>query len=189
MYKRKRHIFVSLALFILKGVKNIVNASFHKRAIGGFIDFSILLFLLYVIGGFVLFCFRGENMNIQSSPFIILNMIIAPVELLVRMIKYPRALGDTSSYYMLLVILFLIETSYYFIMELLPSKGTIGHRCMKLRVCKINGSSVNVLITLARCCLKTISRYLFVIPFFLLLFTKNKQAFHDLLTKTIVVLK
>jgi len=104
-------------------------------------------------------------------------------------LQYPEAYGNDGAFYLLFAILFLVEVAYYSLLEILPSKRTIGHFFVKIRVYSENGNIANTLTIILRNCLKTLSRYCFALPLLTMFFTSKRQAIHDWFTKTIVALK
>ena len=163
------------------------STSFVKRVVGGIIDIVLLFFLLNLFSAVFYEIFHTGN-DYTASTYIVI-WIILPVQIIANMVTTPGYFGGDSVYYVLFVLLFLIETSYYFIMALLPTKGTLGHFWMKMRIYKTDGSLPNAATLLIRSILKTISRYLFGLPLLLIFFTRKDQALHDLLTKTVVLEK
>lgn len=163
----------------------MIYASFGRRLIGAIVDFYILIIVFYFLGGYILsLSWLGET-DMQAAPFILLNMIIFPLDALIKMIQHPGA--DVTIYYIFFAIFFIAEIAYYSLMEILPTNATIGHIFAKTSIRSTIGNSKNIPAIIVRNYLKTMSRYLFAIPFFTMLFTNKNQTIYDSLTKIVVV--
>ncbi len=67
-------------------------------------------------------------------------------------------------------------------------QGTFGKRLTKIKVVDINGDRISYLRALGRSSSMFLSSFLFI-GFFMAIFSKNKQALHDLMADTFVVKK
>ena len=163
-------------------------ASFGRRIFGAIIESFILTFLLMSSGGWIITTFGAVNL-IPEAPFVIINMIYFPLDALINTTRSLNTYENVTLYYLLFIVFFFVEVIYYSIMEILPVKATIGHLSAGVRIKTVDGVSPNVRTIILRNCLKVFSRYLLYIPFFAMLFTKNKQTIYDMLTSTVVVNK
>ena len=82
-----------------------------------------------------------------------------------------------------LVIAFL----YDFLMIFSPIHATVGKLLMKIKVVDSDGYSISSVGAFMRSLLKFASVFLWLLPWFLAIFTKKKQAVHDLLVGTVVI--
>ncbi|NMA85384.1 MAG: RDD family protein [Epulopiscium sp.] len=169
------------------------NASVGRRLIGVFIDYIVLIIAFTMLGILMLFTSWGTIADPSIAPIFLVEMIFYPLSMVIRMIQYPRGYW---MYWIPLIIFFLVEIVYYSAMEILTRKGSVGYLWTNTRICNENGDPQSIHTIIGRNCLKTFSRYLFVIPvykwafiipFITIIFTKNKQAMYDLITGTVVI--
>lgn len=165
----------------------MIYATFGKRIASSVIDGFLIFIILYTISGWILVSLWGDAINMQAAPFVVINMILLPLDFFIRTLRYPRACGNVSIYYLLSGILFFVEVMYYSLIEISPLKDTIGHFCTKIHICSARKIPTTFFPIILRNCLKTLSRYLFAIPFLVMLFTDKKQTLYDLMSNIVVV--
>ncbi len=76
---------------------------------------------------------------------------------------------------------------YHVASEASPLQGTLGKRVCKIIVCNSEGNRISVLQAIFRYIAKFISRIFFYFGFLMIVFTKNRRAFHDFISHTCVV--
>lgn len=81
----------------------------------------------------------------------------------------------------------LVALLYFTLMESSSRQATLGKAKMKIKVVNENGERLSFLNALGRYLGKFLSLFLFGLGFFMIPFSKKKQALHDKLAKTYVV--
>ncbi|HRN33139.1 MAG TPA: RDD family protein [Saprospiraceae bacterium] len=76
---------------------------------------------------------------------------------------------------------------YYVFMESSSRSATIGKQVMHIKVLDENGDNLTLSKSIIRNFVKVLCGNIFMLGFFFALFTKNKQALHDILGTTLVV--
>jgi uncharacterized RDD family membrane protein YckC len=76
---------------------------------------------------------------------------------------------------------------YEFLMIVSPKRATVGKILMKIQVVKSNGEVLGIVGAFMRSLLKFASVFLWLLPWFVAIFTKQKQAIHDLLVNSVVI--
>ncbi len=144
------------------------------------IDFILLTIVFMILGGLILHSYT----NMQVAPYMLLNIICFPLDALVKMYHNPHAY---AIYYIIFTLFFIIEFTYYLLMEILPTERTIGYIFTKTRICDQEGIPPSANTIIIRSFLKALSRYLFALPFLTIVLTNKKQSIYDLLTKTVII--
>ena len=80
-----------------------------------------------------------------------------------------------------------IALVYYVFMESSSRSATIGKQVMQIKVLDENGDNLTLSKSIIRNFVKVLCGNIFMLGFFFALFTKNKQALHDILGTTLVV--
>ncbi|GHU56138.1 hypothetical protein FACS1894132_13210 [Clostridia bacterium] len=160
------------------------NDTFAKRICAYIID--NFLFSLLSVFIFPIFVFRLLQ-QFESGYFIF--SVLSPFHTLFEMQDlYSSKSIYFNDYCILVVSAVLIETILNFVIILIKH-DTIGHLIMKLKIINKNGGNIKWYNLLLRCLIKTVSKYWFFIPFATAIFSSNKFALHDIITKTKVVAK
>ncbi len=95
---------------------------------------------------------------------------------------------ETSIFTLVRHPLFYIVTLLYFtLMESSKKQATIGKLSQKIIVTDLNGGRITILKAFVRNISKFISALPFLMGFIMAEFTKNKQALHDLIAKTLII--
>ena len=76
---------------------------------------------------------------------------------------------------------------YFFITDCLPSQGGVGKILLKIKVADRKGNKISFLNSFIRNILKLFQIYLLGIPFIVIIFSSEKQGFHDMLPRCLVV--
>lgn len=83
----------------------------------------------------------------------------------------------------------LLALAYYTIMESSGYQATLGKMVLGLKVTDLNGGRISIWKALGRYICKFISAIIFLIGFMMAGWTQRKQALHDLIMGTLVVVK
>ncbi|MNI43943.1 RDD family protein [compost metagenome] len=98
--------------------------------------------------------------------------------------SYESTSEDTLIIYLLT---WICQWVYYTIMESSKYQGTLGKKLMRVTVVDRNGNKISFGRANARYWGRILSALLFGVGYFMAIFTKNKQALHDLIASTYVV--
>lgn len=148
-------------------------AEIPQRFLAYFIDFVILYFFCYRI-----ISSRSFYMTFTGNSFRQNEAAAHLTELL----NYYSFVGNIILYFPIIIIL------YYTVLTGSSMQGTFGKRLTKIKVVDINGDRISYLRALGRSSSMFLSSFLFI-GFFMAIFSKNKQALHDLMADTFVVKK
>lgn len=85
--------------------------------------------------------------------------------------------------------LMLFSTAYFVLFESSSWQATIGKRMLGLKVATLKGNRIGILRALVRRICKFLPLPTIVINFFMILFTKKKQALHDKIASTVILVK
>ena len=155
--------------------------------LSGIIDYTILFILLSIGGGII-----ASLLAIDSPAFslVVMELIVFPIKLFIYTIRYPDFYGNETVLLLgVVAIFFCLEVLYFTLLETCFHGRSIGLGIVKTKIVYESGEKPRFLIILFRNCLKTVSRYLFCVPFLTIFLTKRKQALYDLMTKIVVVQK
>ena len=160
-------------------------AKIYKRIIGGILDY-LLMFGVFWAFGFFYALFLAPDYS-GAEIFIVMGILIYPHAMFVQLLSEPLAIK--FGYYMLYVSLFFIEVLYYTLMTVLPTRGSLGHQAINASICYWHGAKQrpSIFTIFLRSCIKALSRYLFLLPFLTIFFTKQKQTLHDIVAGTVVI--
>ncbi len=162
------------------------KSTFIRRFIAGIIDAFFLLIIIIVFTVAVILP-QMDKSYIQYYPWIIIQIFFYPLIYLLNIIY---AISNNSLDILLVYSslgVFLAEVLYYFIFELLPIKATIGHKLLGLTILDVELKQLSIKQLFLRSLLKTVTRYFFCIPMITILFTKNRQALHDIIVNSVVI--
>lgn len=84
--------------------------------------------------------------------------------------------------------MFLIAWLYFAGMESSRLQGTIGKKILGMKVTDLKGNRISFWRATARYFGRMLSRVLLLLGFVTILFTKKKQAIHDMITRTVIIL-
>ena len=84
-------------------------------------------------------------------------------------------------------IFFFVALAYYSYFESSDSQATFGKKIMNLKVFDEDGNRLTAGKAIVRNTVKIICGNYFLIGFLVAFFTKNRQALHDILARTVVV--
>lgn len=149
---------------------------FKKRLLAAIIDYIIIFPIAYTVCALLMTSVFKNTFDVQAASFTAITLLISPLLLIFQSV-------DLSAWIML-GIAFTVETLYYSLFELLPSKRTLGYKCAGIHLCFSEQKSAGRII--GRNILKVLSRYLFCIPFIVSAFSKNGSAIYDLASKILV---
>ena len=157
---------------------------FTRRFIGAVIDFLILILVFSILGFSVLLQSFGNSIDVQEASYVLLNMIFFPLDALFKM--FLEFDYYDIKYYITFIALFLSEVIYYSTMEILTRKGTVGYICTKIRIYSEDNGHISTAQIIKRNIFKTISRYLFALPFLTAMIMGKNQTIYDSKTKIMV---
>lgn len=158
-----------------------------KRILAAGLDCSLLGPAMYLAA----FCYvqlsglTGEAY--QGIAFVVILSILMPVEMLVILIADTAPWQTVMPFYLLLLLLLIVEWGMLCGQDLLFSGRSVGKLCVGLRAVRLDGRMLRVSDIFLRNLLKVLSRYLHFLPMITAIFTKKKQTIHDILGKTYVV--
>ena len=155
---------------------------FTRRLYAAIIDHILVLIITYTIFSIVTTNILSDIINQQMAPFISIQLLINPLSLLIQIFYTPQAYGNIASVFILFILSFIVELLYYTLFELLPLKRTPGYILLKLYIHHDKNYLMRTRIVI-RNILKIFSRYIYCIPFFILLFNKNTFTIYDQLTR------
>jgi uncharacterized RDD family membrane protein YckC len=118
---------------------------------------------------------------------VISGLLCAPLMALVeagsRRASAPADIVMSSS----LGLMFLVQLFYFAGLESSTGQATWGKRLLHLKVCNVQMQKITFARAMGRYCLKFLSGAIYGIGFLIALFTKQKQALHDLACGTLVI--
>ena len=137
-----------------------IHAGFCKRFIAHWIDVAVI-----VVGG----------SGIWIVLFIILDLVFVENPSLQE--RYFSIAG------------FIFIGLYYCLMESYKTQGTLGKMALRIKVEDDTGSRISFIRAVMRYILGYISAMIFGIGYLMIIFTRNKQGFHDIVTDCYIVNK
>ncbi|MGN1386462.1 MAG: RDD family protein [Bacillus sp. (in: firmicutes)] len=145
---------------------NSQYASFFSRAVAYFIDLFVVSMILTLLTYIGVLSFFGINYDISQLSDVTYSM-------------------NNNGGYMLITIL--IGIAYYATLQSSKWQATIGKRLMKIKVTTMDGRRIGFLRAVVRYLVMFGLSNILFIGYLLALFTKRKQALHDLIARTLVV--
>jgi uncharacterized RDD family membrane protein YckC len=140
-------------------------ASFWVRLLAYVIDAILIsVSLSFFASEFVLQLYKEMETNINSN------------ESLIARLKFN-------------LIIFVISAMYHSIFEATPMRGSIGKKLCKLAVVDADGRRLSVLKALIRNFGKLLSSIVFGVGYLAILWDDHKQAWHDKMAKTYVIVR
>ncbi|MEH6940291.1 RDD family protein [Bacillus sp. JJ722] len=150
----------------LNNQESVIYASFGRRLAAYVIDGLILSVIVSILGAVGVLSFFGVNFDasqLQDPTYSIAN---------------------NKGY---LYATFLIGMLYYTILQSSKWQATIGKKLLGMKVVTLEGERISFIRALIRHLVMFSISSIFYIGFIMALFTKKKQALHDLLAKTLVI--
>ena len=159
-------------------MENSRFASFGRRFIAFLLDVVFVLLINYVLFSLVLGPFGGllGAMGLKDFQF---------GEDIVK-----GAFASIGAFLVLAITIlgvFFVAFIYDFVLLATPKQATIGKMLMKIKVIKVDGTSINIFEAFFRSLIKFASGFFFIFLWILCLFTTRKQNLHDLIVNAIVV--
>ena len=164
-------------------LKNLMNKLFTKRALAAIIDYAIFSIPIFTTVAILMQIFF-ENHISQVYPFILMGLIYAPYLMLLYFLKFP-APSDLGTVGISLVLIIIVSTIFYTLVEMIRDKNTFGKRALKIKLITTNQTNYSFLKSLTRNFLKTTSVYLFFTPF-LFAIKSNKTSYDKILDTTVI---
>jgi len=87
------------------------------------------------------------------------------------------------------VLFFLTMWIYFAFQESSTRRGTVGKQAMNLIVTDLKGNRISFMQATKRFVMKILAAIPFFTGFLLIFFTSKKQAFHDIVAKTVVIIQ
>jgi len=87
------------------------------------------------------------------------------------------------------ILFFLAMWAYFVFQESSTLKSTVGKQAVNIIVTDLNGNRISFIQATKRFILKIFAVIPFFAGFLLILFTSKKQAFHDIIAKTLVFIQ
>ncbi len=155
-------------------MKTVSLASFGKRLFAFLIDFIIVIVASLVIF-FVIVKPLGifDLENYQFGENIVKGAFDIMVVLGVLFLIFPLCL--------------LVGFLYDFLMISFTNQATFGKKLMKLKVVKIDGTSLTLFGILTRTVVKFVTGFIFILLWLICLFTDQNQTLHDKIAGSLVV--
>ena len=156
-----------------------------KRITAAIIDVFLSMIPLFVVCTITLGKIAGSDVNSQIIPIVAFQLIFSPLSVIHHIMEYPYALGISMSQLCLaLLIMFVVETIAYSVLDLSPIKKSIGKLIMGLQY----EHNLTLGSALLRNAVKTITRYLLGIPLIFAFFSKKRHTLHDAIIRNSVVI-
>lgn len=167
-----------------------MKSSYIKRVLSEIVDLLFMLVVILILSSVLFFQFMNKEM-VQVFPFILIECLFFSALCFLGYIhivlNYFILNNSVDVFYLCFIfVVFIFEIAYYFIFENFLG-GTVGHKIFKCRVVNIEYKKLNGKSLFIRSVVKTLSKYLFCIPFLTIFFNKNNQTLHDILIKSIVI--
>ena len=87
------------------------------------------------------------------------------------------------------ILFFFTMWAYFVFQESSTLRSTVGKQAVNIIVTDLNGNRISFMQATKRCILKIFAVIPFFTGFLLILFTSKKQAFHDIVAKTVVFIQ
>lgn len=145
-------------------------SSVSKRVVAYLIDIipiTLIVLLVFIAFGFGEICINyfGDSSNIDAR---------------IEFLRWRNNVRDLS---------FILYIIYSIIMESSKFQATYGKKAMKIKVMNKDGSEINLRSSIKRNIFKVVSSFTFALGFIWILFSKEKQGWHDMFARTLVVEK
>lgn len=82
-----------------------------------------------------------------------------------------------------------LSLAYFIILPITVLQGTLGKYVLGMKIINSQGERISLLQSIVRFFSSFLSSLIFFIGYFMIAFTKNKQALHDKISKTYVIAK
>ena len=156
-------------------------SNFSKRAKAYLVDYLIVSIPIMIVTSMIVLNFFPRTSSLNVYPFILLMLMFCPYFMLEYLILYPIK-NDIVLVLGSIVIIIILESIIYTLMEFWFNGQTIGKKCND--ICLYNIPIFKIFI---RNILKSTSKYFLCIPYLTVLVTKEKQTAYDLLLGTHVI--
>jgi uncharacterized RDD family membrane protein YckC len=153
-------------------------AGLGKRFLALIIDCVVVIILNYIISSILLRPYGGLTGAMGLKDFQFGEDLVS------------GAFSIFSALFALFIALIgglMIAFVYEFLMIVSPKQATVGKMLMHIQVVKSNGEALGIAGAFMRTLLKFASVFLWFLPWFIAVFTKQKQAIHDLLANSVVI--
>ncbi len=138
---------------------NFRYAGFWIRLVAAIIDAAILLIALWILG-------------------FVIGVDLSSIE---------RTEADVTRIRVLWVALIFLAWLYYAAMESMPPQGTVGKLLMGIYVTDLEGDRLKFSRASVRYWVRYLSAFIVFIGFFMAMFTRRRQALHDIVAQALVL--
>jgi uncharacterized RDD family membrane protein YckC len=111
------------------------------------------------------------------------------ISVIIFLFMFVELITETLDETLFYILFFLIMWAYFVFQESSTLKSTVGKQAVNIIVTDLNGNRISFTQATKRFILKILSVIPFFIGFLLILFTSKKQAFHDIVAKTVVFIQ
>lgn len=114
---------------------------------------------------------------------------IIDIFLIIFLFMFLELITETLDETLFYILFFLTMWAYFVFQESSTLRSTVGKQAVNIIVTDLNGNRISFMQATKRFILKIFTVIPFFIGFLLILFTSKKQAFHDIVAKTVVFIQ
>ncbi|MGH4120764.1 RDD family protein [Clostridium sp.] len=162
-------------------------ANFLKRISSYAMDYLIVSLPIMIVVGILCNLIFKNEINAQMFPFLLIILVYFPYGIFRNVYLDHTLYGDYRIIIVATLLIVLMETLMFTLMEILNDGHTIGKKKFKIKVVSESNKKYSLSIKIYRNILKSLSRNLFCIPFLFQLITSKKQTLYDSILGTSVI--
>jgi len=114
---------------------------------------------------------------------------IIDIFVIISLFMFLELITETIDEALFYILFFLAMWAYFVLQESSTLKSTVGKQAVNIIVTDLNGNRISFTQATKRFILKIFAVIPFFAGFLLILFTSKKQAFHDIIAKTLVFIQ
>lgn len=114
---------------------------------------------------------------------------IIDIFLIIFLFMFLELITETLDETLFYILFFLTMWAYFVFQESSTLRSTVGKQAVNIIVTDLNGNRISFMQATKRFIMKIFAVIPFFIGFLLILFTSKKQAFHDIVAKTVVFIQ
>ncbi|MDY0129200.1 MAG: RDD family protein [Methanosarcina vacuolata] len=114
---------------------------------------------------------------------------IIDIFVIISLFMFLELITETIDEALFYILFFLAMWAYFVFQESSTLKSTVGKQAVNIIVTDLNGNRISFTQATKRFILKIFAVIPFFAGFLLILFTSKKQAFHDIIAKTLVFIQ
>ncbi|AKB44339.1 MULTISPECIES: RDD family protein [Methanosarcina] len=114
---------------------------------------------------------------------------IIDIFVIISLFMFLELITETIDEALFYILFFLAMWAYFVFQESSTLKSTVGKQAVNIIVTDLNGNRISFIQATKRFILKIFAVIPFFAGFLLILFTSKKQAFHDIIAKTLVFIQ